>query len=306
MDESRAFESLGLPQTATEDEINARFRELSLMMHPDKGGPTEEMQELTQAHRLAVAVARNRALVPVSVLRDVMELARTSQELAAENQRALMEWQRTAKLGDQAQKTVENIIWHHTSRPKSLQRMATLSSAIAVAIGFLLNQLFPSLTNIPILPDALTVSMPVLSLLLILLGAGFAVNAWMFNERASRIQGHISEVNDALDDNATYLAVFDQVVAQIAEPDHLTKTQLEEAAAQWALTSGDSKSNPGRILPLGSAEFVQFSYLVKDIGPADFVRMLVAKGLAKGFLQEVQIVMDGHRSISYKVVHGTS
>lgn len=43
-----SFNYMGLPSTATEDEIRKRYREMSLACHPDKGGKQEEFILLTE------------------------------------------------------------------------------------------------------------------------------------------------------------------------------------------------------------------------------------------------------------------
>jgi DnaJ-class molecular chaperone len=48
-----AFDVLGLPDTATVAKIKARYRELSLTNHPDRGGSVEEMRSVIEAYRVA-------------------------------------------------------------------------------------------------------------------------------------------------------------------------------------------------------------------------------------------------------------
>lgn len=48
-----AFETLGLPETATPEEVKARWRELASEHHPDKGGDAEKFDEYRQAYERA-------------------------------------------------------------------------------------------------------------------------------------------------------------------------------------------------------------------------------------------------------------
>jgi DnaJ family protein A protein 2 len=41
---------LGVPQSASADEIKKAFRKLALKHHPDRGGDKEKFQELNMAH----------------------------------------------------------------------------------------------------------------------------------------------------------------------------------------------------------------------------------------------------------------
>lgn len=46
---SKAFEKLGLPDTATPDEVKAKWRELCMIHHPDRGGNPVEFDEVRRA-----------------------------------------------------------------------------------------------------------------------------------------------------------------------------------------------------------------------------------------------------------------
>jgi hypothetical protein len=50
-----AFERLGLPVTATVDEVKSSYRALSLKHHPDRGGKQEEFIALTEAKNKCLA-----------------------------------------------------------------------------------------------------------------------------------------------------------------------------------------------------------------------------------------------------------
>eukprot|EP00928_Gymnodinium_smaydae_P039508 TRINITY_DN26985_c0_g1_i1.p2 TRINITY_DN26985_c0_g1~~TRINITY_DN26985_c0_g1_i1.p2 ORF type:complete len:212 (+),score=41.58 TRINITY_DN26985_c0_g1_i1:73-708(+) len=49
----KALSILGLPSTATRDDVGARFRMLALTAHPDKGGDPEAYAQLTAARKVA-------------------------------------------------------------------------------------------------------------------------------------------------------------------------------------------------------------------------------------------------------------
>lgn len=52
-----AFQQLGLPDTATPDEIKAKWRQLASETHPDKGGDPAEFARLRKAYNLAMEEA---------------------------------------------------------------------------------------------------------------------------------------------------------------------------------------------------------------------------------------------------------
>lgn len=51
----KAFEKLGLPVTASEDEVNKQYRTLSLKHHPDRGGKQEDFIAITEAKNKCMA-----------------------------------------------------------------------------------------------------------------------------------------------------------------------------------------------------------------------------------------------------------
>jgi DnaJ family protein A protein 2 len=50
IDNKKFYDLLGVPQTATFDEIKKAFRKLALKHHPDRGGDKEKFQELNMAY----------------------------------------------------------------------------------------------------------------------------------------------------------------------------------------------------------------------------------------------------------------
>lgn len=54
---SKAFETLGLPETATREEVKAKWRKLCMLHHPDRGGNSVEFDEIRRAYKAAYAKA---------------------------------------------------------------------------------------------------------------------------------------------------------------------------------------------------------------------------------------------------------
>jgi DnaJ-class molecular chaperone len=48
------YAALGVPKTATSDEIKRAFRKLASQHHPDKGGDTQKFQAIQQAYATLV------------------------------------------------------------------------------------------------------------------------------------------------------------------------------------------------------------------------------------------------------------
>lgn len=54
---SKAFATLGLPETATPDEVKSKWRELCMIHHPDRGGNPCEFNEIRKAYKIAMEEA---------------------------------------------------------------------------------------------------------------------------------------------------------------------------------------------------------------------------------------------------------
>lgn len=54
---SKAFATMGLPDTATPEEVKAKWRELCMIHHPDRGGNVVEFNTIRKAYNQAFAEA---------------------------------------------------------------------------------------------------------------------------------------------------------------------------------------------------------------------------------------------------------
>ena len=52
VDNSKFYDLIGVPKTATTDEIKKAFRKLALKAHPDKGGDAEKFKEISVAYEV--------------------------------------------------------------------------------------------------------------------------------------------------------------------------------------------------------------------------------------------------------------
>lgn len=59
---SKAFATLGLPDTASPDEVRAKWRELCMIHHPDRGGNAVDFNTIRKAYKEAM----EEAMIPKS------------------------------------------------------------------------------------------------------------------------------------------------------------------------------------------------------------------------------------------------
>lgn len=61
---SKAFATLGLSETATPDEVKAKWRELCMIHHPDRGGNPVEFNSIRKAYKQAFEEANQPKVCP--------------------------------------------------------------------------------------------------------------------------------------------------------------------------------------------------------------------------------------------------
>lgn len=76
MDRSEALDYLDLDSSASDDEINQRFRELVHESHPDTEGSDEEMAKLIEARDTALEETPTELEVVQSVIENTLEKIR--------------------------------------------------------------------------------------------------------------------------------------------------------------------------------------------------------------------------------------
>lgn len=59
LERQQALAVLGLPPTATPQQIKRRYRQLAKKYHPDKGGDSREMQRLVAAYQVLMKDAQS-------------------------------------------------------------------------------------------------------------------------------------------------------------------------------------------------------------------------------------------------------
>lgn len=274
MNEAEAFEILGLKATASEDEIQARFIELAYMNHPDKGGENEAMVDLLLARDGAINKARNRSLVPVSKVREIVH----------DSTLAIMKTQKQREL---TRKLLRQIIRLQLIRLRRNKRMAALLGTFTAVMTVSSSQGAPVIIDL-IPKSSLQNHFP----LPIILSAFFGFYTLVFGILYLRLtyQGdHIEYLSedaiDELDDKSTYLDMFFEIFGKSDVTEPLTRVQVEAFVGDWIKSNG-SRMNSHKSF-------------ARDIGPIDFTKLAIAKGLEHGVLREQEAKTNGRALIQY-------
>ncbi|MCK4796102.1 MAG: J domain-containing protein [Spirochaetes bacterium] len=205
MDEDKAFEKLDLPQTASEDEIVSRFRELSLFHHPDKGGNNDEMAELLVAKDIALSSIRNISLIPISsvanILNNKIEVIDKRMEQRESNERL-----------------IRKIINHKTNNLREMKKIVSLTGLFSGAFVFISGDFLPLFSEMAV--NSLYIKY------FFTIFAGISTLFYLISSmKVSSIEQTIEEINESLDDKSKCAELFDDVYK--SQKKFLTKSEIE-------------------------------------------------------------------------------
>jgi hypothetical protein len=273
MDTRSAFGLLGLPLTASPEEIEDRFRELARERHPDVGGSGDAMGDLNSARDVALAsLTTTTAVVPSSFLRDLV--------VASERNTVRQEHK------ERAHGLTRRITQVATSRLRSMRNQVAVLAGVSAA-GLFLGKEIPAevFGAISLSPRATGL----LTLMAIVFGVTGACLSWFMQERIRRIEQDVQDLEHHLGFRSGYVDFLTEVWPFV---DHgrWTVVDLERGIDSW------------------SRELIEpyrkWRGVAHAVGPADFARLLIAKGQELGLLERKED-SDGRRlSESYSLQIG--
>lgn len=276
MDYSEAVAHLGLEDGASSGEIRDAHSRLAKRFHPDAGGSTAAMAALNEARDVALANADadGGAMVPISVVRD---LVRVQTDLAREES----ERQQATERAERA------IVRYEVDRLERRRRtaglVATVSGGLGLLIGFLRAAVLSGVT------DAQSEQFAVVIAAVAVVAAAFALAAWMLNVRVKYFEDLVKDASDALSDRGAYLAVVAEIEERGGKSSPWLRESLHDAISTWVQEIG--------LNVRGSV-----AELAHRVGPESFAKLLVAKGLEVGVMEERITNPDGRLRIEYELI----
>src|SRR6266568_4475504 len=278
--EEQALRRLGLRAGASEEEIEARFRELAKADHPDTGGSDSAMAELNEAREIALRAAR-RALVPVALVKDLIG-ASTQIVLAREERKQA------------TQATIASIIRHNAGRFKRYRRTAGMFAFLS-GVGAAFSG---GLIETPVI----SLFRPLSDLLFAILGfaaAYLGMLAWLYWSAAEHIEEAIADAAESLDDKTTFVGVVKEIETASISRMPWSRKDLDRLITEWA----QPRRMSPLILPIWRLRSIRGTVplrrLAAHIGSADFSRLLIARGLEKGLFSEQETVIGGQFQVRY-------
>ncbi len=185
-----AFKLLSLPMTASEQDIQKRYRELALTMHSDVGGDNDQMVRLNEARNMALGTPTT-ALVPLSATLELLK-ATTS---------ALIELTASTSHDAAFERAGQQVLRRRTVRLKHVRRTAATLGAVCAAMAVLLNQKL----------DLLTIGAsldPYVQLIFWQFLGVFAISYAAFSLIALKVERLIEDCKECLSDKIVFIGLF--------------------------------------------------------------------------------------------------
>jgi len=276
MDYSEAISRLGLEVGATVEEIRVAHSRLAKRFHPDAGGSTADMAGLNEARDVALAnrSANGEAMLPVSVVRDLVKAQTDLVRDQTERREAT----------DRAERS---IVRYEVDRLERRRRMAglvaTVSGGLGLLIGFLRAAVLSGVS------DAQSETFAVVIAAIACVAAGFALLAWTLSAGVKSFEDLVKDASDALSDRGPYLAVITEIEEKSGKPSPWLQGSLNDAISAWAQEIG--------LTVRGSV-----AELAHRVGPEYFAKLLIAKGVELGMMEERISNLEGRLRIEYELV----
>jgi hypothetical protein len=282
MERDEALARLGLDGSATREDIDSAWRAAMKEVHPDTGSnPDGKLAiELNQARATALSGLPQSGSDLITVDR-MAELIRTSQQELVAAERA----------GDRA---MAQVTMHHVGalafQRRQRARVAAASGGVAAVLGVIAALLRASPTN------GLDVVRPVLFVAALTLGlfaAVLAVLAWQLAAREHWLQMELEDAGETLSERAA----LSDALTELGVGDFFTRAELLEALSRWDVAH-DVIRGPYPVLPFMSPtyEAVPLAHTAGIVGPVDFAKLMLAKGVESGLLREDQR-LEGDRVV---------
>lgn len=286
MDIKTAFDKLGLPISASEEEIKIRYRDLAISFHPDKGGANSIMSDLSSARDIALEYINKKAIIPINYIGEIIKA----------NTEALRIFQERKET---ARKTIDRVIRINRSKYKRFKGTAALFGAVSTGIALISSKI------LPVLGSAIQ-NNPTITMVSLICAGLSGVYYFAFSYMADNLQRAVEDVNDTLDDKATFYELIMDILGESYIAISWTKKELENQIDKWEEPKEEKKvaamPSPFPFFFSGA----NIKSVARRIGFGDFSKLLISKGLDQGIIIEEEIFDEGRFSIKYRFAKNKS
>jgi len=263
-EEALAF--LKLPDGADTDDVKRAYRNLVKEVHPDTGEPdAERLEQLREARKVALRPVTSRDLVSRE---DIALILRRQGELV--------------KLSQESDATLSRVVVHHTGKLAAARNRRLTIGGLGTTIGLLLVAIGAVVRNetVPGLQVVLIPMGAVLAICSLLVGA----MALLTKEHEERLRIEIEEAAETLADRAALVGTL----AELGLDGFFTREDLQESIYYWSEMDNE-------IEVIRFRDRVPLSRVAAKIGPVDFARLVISKGLESGMIIEAEDIDDHHQ-----------
>jgi hypothetical protein len=321
MNVEQAFAVLGLPTSATVEEIDRRYRDVMRTEHPDQGGDQERAIQLNVARGVARKAAEKSQETAAVAAKQAAKAAAEAHK-AAERARRKGQAAIRMPLGNETQAILARMREERT-RPLALAR--TICGVACIALALIAVLASPDLTH-----DARFVPHSYLWMLLFGLAAFiFGCCTSIVSSEIRRAGRRIESLTEILETPAYLRATIEDMLMELVNRAPVGRKKLEEdvekAARQAAKTVqyDPSRASSGRlsrahlaavVFAVSPADMVWRSLapgLTLPFAPmpadtCEFGRLFVARGVEGGFIREQQSMLRGAAWTGYVISVPTS
>ncbi len=318
---------LGLQPGATKDQIDAAYIELSPSAHPDTGGSTEAFIRLTEARDTALGSRIQSSMVPVDLIRVILS---AGQEERQSHQREREQERKQEAAKAESKRVTSNIVMSSTRKYRELRRRAALFGSISLGLTVLETDILPRFgESVPQFPGS--------EWLFAILTAMLGIRFWVLSNQAEDISQSVEDFSERLSERSFCLHLIHSIARQMvydsaASGQSWGRLEWYRGIRGWVartadlLEQMDEEDRPpsrarlrvrlilhrlrlqGPWCHLVHAWRFMFGVrlkatheLAEEIGYDDFRRLLMAKGIEHGIIEEVEVQGSDRPMISYSL-----
>jgi hypothetical protein len=271
MEITEAFAILNISFESTTEEINKRYKELSQIHHPDKGGSDEEFSRLKDAKDLAIIYAENKSLVLVA------NHVYTTELVAIEEKR---------EISNQVTSILNKTERKYRSKYQSLKDMSLILAFISGILGLITNKSLPIFEMIP----------ENYRNYFLIIATFFAIAFLWATFKTNRLKDKIDELREIFENKEELYCIL---LTIFTSNNILTRSEIYR---EINLTSFDNKIHSKNLVDR-TLLFYNMSNslnsLIKLIGYEEFGKILILKGVSNKMLTEIENKNKSYLEIKY-------
>jgi hypothetical protein len=314
----KAFEILELGADASEEDVEARFKELAKQAHSDRGGDDSRFAELIAARDLL------REKISTALVAQGNASKSLDRPSAKELELYGRERDEETRAEEKSERVTQRLVRAETTRLTTSKRRAGLSAWLGGGIAAVILVLRSTLGQ-----EVSTYSDGVIAVVVgVLIGGAAlcAVATFLIHGQIATEEQAIEDAAEAMSDRSTFVDLFIEIIEESDEPNASGwgAEELKEAIRAWSLRH--SKFRTWKLIQRGqtyqknrfrrAASRMVWSIrsiggqldpnpniaeLALLIGPAGFYRLLIAKGAETKLLDSKEWVDDSRIHIDYRL-----